>query len=389
MDDFVLEEHSGEPGEDEHAGNLELDAFQANEIRQVFLTTLPEYLEPVSQMLDQIFAAPDGQDDVRRALHTTLSSISVAAARVGIDDVCNAVDAMRDQLLALDNDATLSRPELEQKLREAFVVLEGLAGGGQHRAGGAPKQTIVAALRGIEDIDKSMLERLTAAGLVTVDQLQIANHGEVVAVTGLDPASVDRLFELLVPGKKRDRRPSRAAAAEASIFDVDVPMPMLEPPSLPTSVGKELRDQVDMESEVDELRAEILATRLRIAASKERIGAAEQRHNRLERELTSVRSRTADSLTRLTAARLEAVKSEREQSERQQSIEQATRRIVGLKREYKTMVLEREELSQAISGLVDRLARVKKVSSGVESDELSDDEGILDQDPTAFLGSSR
>ena len=37
------------------ADGLELDDQQANEIRNIFLTTLPQYLEPVEEMLDQLF----------------------------------------------------------------------------------------------------------------------------------------------------------------------------------------------------------------------------------------------------------------------------------------------------------------------------------------------
>ena len=46
-------------------------------------------------------------------------------------------------------------------------------------------QTIIAAFKHVEGIDRAVLEKLTAAGLVTVDQIEMARPDEIAAVTGL------------------------------------------------------------------------------------------------------------------------------------------------------------------------------------------------------------
>ena len=45
---MLLGEHHAD---DDSGSQLEIDDFQSNEIRQIFLTTLPDYLEPVRQMV--------------------------------------------------------------------------------------------------------------------------------------------------------------------------------------------------------------------------------------------------------------------------------------------------------------------------------------------------
>ena len=362
--DFILEEHSAEPGSDEAAVGLELDEFQAKEIRQIFLNTLPEYLEPVSQMLEQVLSGADGESAIRRALQTTLGSISAAASRVGILDVCSAVDEMRDRLYALEDELSPPPPELAQALREAFETLGALAGGGQ-RAEGAPKQTIVAALQHVEGVDKSVLERLTAAGLVTVDQLRVASAQEVVAVTGLDAKVVKRLLELLLGSPGEDRSSAEVAQRLEPAGPAAAAAPAAPVPAAPKKLADQLRAQVEIEASVDELRAEILRERLRIAALKERVGAAERQRDRLERELSQKREHLNAGLVRLSGARVERERLESERVERLQALETMTRRIAALRAKDQAVSAERAALRTALSGLSHR---IEDVTHGLEDD---------------------
>jgi len=82
-------------GHDADAAGLEIGEDQAQEIKGIFLTTLPQYLEPVEQMIDQLFAARDAETgDGWQALSATLSSLSAAASRIGFDDIMNGLDRM-------------------------------------------------------------------------------------------------------------------------------------------------------------------------------------------------------------------------------------------------------------------------------------------------------
>ena len=357
-DDFIFEEHSGESGGDEAAGGLELDEFQAKEIRQIFLNTLPEYLEPVSQMLEQVLRATDEQPEIRRALQTTLSSISAAASRVGIHDVCAAVDEMRDRLLVLDDEALPLQSEVQERLRDALRRLEALAGANSARPEGANKQTIVAALQQLGGVESAVLERLTAAGLVTVDQLRMADAYEIVAVTGLDRATVNGLLKRVLGSPGEAPSPASAAppAARASAVRVER-QNAARPASAPKELADKLRAQVDMEASVDELRAEILRARLNVAGSRERVAAAERRRDRLRNDLLQKRELLANELTRLTEARLALVRLERERSEQRAELEAATRRLGELKRKQARFSEEQNELTAAVSGLVQRVSQ--------------------------------
>jgi hypothetical protein len=356
-DDFVLEEHSGESAGDEAASGLELDEFQAKEIRQIFLNTLPEYLEPVSQMLEQVLRATDEQPEIRRALQTTLSSISAAASRVGIHDVCAAVDEMRDRLLVLDDEALPLPSEMQEHLRDALRGLEALAGATSKKADGASKQTIVAALQQLGGVETSVLERLTAAGLVTVDQLRMADAHEIVAVTGLDRTTVNDLLKRVLGSLGEAPSPTSAAPPAATgRARVQPPKPPRPPPA-PKGLADKLRAQVDIEASVDEVRAEILRARLNLASAKERVEAAERRRDRLRSELMRKRELLADELTRLTEARLAVVRLERERSDQRAELETATRRLAELKRKQARLSAQQIELTNAVSGLVRRVSQ--------------------------------
>jgi hypothetical protein len=356
-DDFILEEHSGESGGDEAASGLELDEFQAKEIRQIFLNTLPEYLEPVSQMLEQVLRAKDEQPEIRRALQTTLSSISAAASRVGIHDVCAAVDEMRDRLLVLDDEALPLPADVQERLRDALRGLEALAGANSKKPDGAHKQTIVAALQRVGGVETAVLERLTAAGLVTVDQLRMADPQEIVAVSGLDRATVNALLKRVLGSSSEAPSPASAPPqVRASAVRVER-QSAARVASLPEELAHKLRAQVDIEASVDELRAEILRARLNVASSKERSQAAARRRDRLRSELLQKRELLAKELTRLTEARLALVRLERARAEQQAELDAATRRVVELKKKQARFSAEQSELTVAVSDLVQRVSQ--------------------------------
>ena len=75
VDDFLPVETDGV---DDEASGLEMDREQSEEIEQVFLSTLPQYLEPVEQMVNELFSADSGGEETHQALTATLASLSAA-----------------------------------------------------------------------------------------------------------------------------------------------------------------------------------------------------------------------------------------------------------------------------------------------------------------------
>jgi hypothetical protein len=361
---FIIEEHSGDAGSEDASGALALDEHQAKEIRQIFLNTLPEYLEPVSQMLAQILAATDGQPNVRRALDTTLSSIAAAASRVGITDVCAAVDEMRDRLLALDEEPWPPSPAAQEGLRRSLAALEELAGTSSRTvAGGAAPETIVAALQHAEGIDPGVLERLTAAGLVTMDQLRGAHAHEVVAVSGLDAARVERLLAIA-----RDRSPkSKGAEIPGSSGQAEPSLP-LTGAAAHTSEGASCRsfhleerigEQVDAEASLDALRAQILRARLHLGSCRELLATAESRRARLQQELGRVRTELAFALSAVTDACRRRSRLTEALADRDRCADALGRRLATLRREREVCTSQRDEFASTLTSLAQKLAHLK------------------------------
>ena len=260
--DVLLGEHHGD---DDSGSHLEIDDFQSNEIRQIFLTTLPDYLEPVRQMVEQLLAGEEGRDVLLETLDKTLASISAAATRIEIHDVSTVVERSRARLRRVDEiDDMELRADIFGDLRE-LEQLSAAASGEAPPTGGS-SQTLVAAFSELRNVDRSALQSLTAAGLVTVDQLRMAEPSEVVAVTGLDPSVVDAILAAVgrtsrVPRKAAPKAPHGSAAAD--------------PPE--AELAQKLRDQVEAEVRMDEVRGDILELRTRLATLGDELHAAECR----------------------------------------------------------------------------------------------------------------
>ncbi len=67
------------------------------DIERVFLASLPQYLEPVEHMIDQLFAGRAGDNgDGWQALAATLSSLRAAASRIGANHAAVGLDRMAE-----------------------------------------------------------------------------------------------------------------------------------------------------------------------------------------------------------------------------------------------------------------------------------------------------
>jgi hypothetical protein len=341
------------PGEDDDCSQLEIDDFQTQEIRQIFLTTLPDYLEPVRQMTAQLFSGTDGQEEVRKALDTTLGSIAVAASRVEINDVCATVERLRAELGRFGQvDEAQTREAVARGLREIEQLAAAAGVRPEAARVGAPVQTIVQAFDRIQHIDRSVLRRLTAAGLVSVQQIRMARPDEIVAVTGLSPAVVDALVAAL--GSDADSR-APSTCAEPSVPSAADP--------LQAELAQSLRVQVDTEVQLDELRGEILQRRLSVAALSEEASTAEQRCGELRQQLLRSRKEGADRLATLASARAQRAKLERRQAEQKDAVVRAEQKLIELERERASEEQAQGLTAESLGTLVSRLRRMVEQAS--------------------------
>ncbi len=329
--------------DDDGEGGLELDDRQAEEIQQVFLTTLPQYLEPVAEMVDQLLAdGVAGKLETHHALRATLSSLSDAASRIGVSAVYDLLGRMNRTVAAIDPAQAVVPAELSDRIRADLDQIGQIAGRPDNAEGG-PQPTLFAALRGITGVDEGVLSRLTAAGLVTVEQLRGAELDEVVAVTGLTAEVAERVLGAVSP----------QPAGEARV--VELP---LEGDALRLQLQHKLRAQVEAEAALDEVKDEVQRLRARTAAAVEELQAAEARLDQLERELVEAGDVLGERVAGLANARADRTESSRRRADALAALAREEEQLAALRDELAAMAAAEDRFGEGVEGLVAEVERM-------------------------------
>jgi len=331
---------------------LETDDHQSAEIKEIFGTAFPQYLQPVEEIIKQALSGEADEESVS-ALDGMLGSLMEAATRMGFDNVNETIGALREAVSGIEDDPGA---EIDDEQREQIVgalldlkdLAEEIGGDTQQYA---PQRMIVSALKDNPDIGQLVLRRLSAAGLVTVDQLLGARPDEIAAVSGLDRAIVDRLL-VAVKGEAAGDEDGAAASPGAAL------PPSVE--SLHEQVLGHLREEVDAQAAVEELRAEIRALRSRVNEQRTQLEITEQSGRQKRVELGTLSEQIAagtarvdelaamrDTLTRRLAAAEEAIR-------RKQTT------LTDLRTERQQVEAETDRLCQEVGGLVNRLGKLRR-----------------------------
>lgn len=344
-------------GPDGDASGLEIDAGQAAEIKGIFLATLPQYLEPVEQMIDQLFAEGAGAAaDGWQGLAATLSSLSAAASRIGFEDIVIGLDRMTALVKRAGGGAATA--ELRAELVAELGRIRQLAtAGAEPVAAGTAGPTVVAALRGLAGIDDAVLHRLTRAGLITVDQLLLADTDEIVAVSGLSADVVERVLDGL-----SQRRPAAAAPAAANVVELQ-----LGEEALRTQLGHKLRSQVELEAGIEELRTEVARLRARAAELTAQLDDLAGERAELDRALGRAGERETAAAARLRALRGQRDRLARRVATGQQAIAAQEQRIIELRRSQQAMADEEQSFDREVAGIVKRVERMLRTALREES----------------------
>lgn len=342
-DEVLLEEGTGE---DDGAVGLELDARQATEIRQIFLTTLPDYLEPLRQMVEQLTSGAG--DEVRVALTKTLSSMSDAARRVGVADAEQMLEALREDVL-LFGDPSESEEAIGGRITSALARLSALTGDRRLDGAETAAESLVVALKGVSDLAPGTLEKLLSAGLVRVDQILSASPDEVAAVSGLDAVAVDHLMLAL---RDRTRGPDSVRPAE---LGSPAPAGGRAEPRGPVAGGDTVERTVDAELSLEEARGRTLRLRLRIREQREQLGALELRRTELGDRLSSAKRRIVERLDALARAEESADRLRREESELVAELRRLSARLRWLEDRRLEGAAEDERLARDVDSLARRV----------------------------------
>ncbi len=399
--------------EDDDAGGLEVDDQQAREVERIFLTTLPQYLEPAEEMADQLLSEErEPSPEVQHALVTTVTSLAAAAQRMGIDDVHQRLDELSRAVEQIDLGAGAPTAEQRQAVYDALRAVTAICDGGGERSrpDDEGSMTIFAALGNMEGVDDSALSRLTAAGVVNVGQLLMADPDEVVAVSGLSEEVVATILRQLRPeeaeaddgggdvleelgdddlellddgGDDGIDEPADVSALDrlSAIHDLDdvdddhapddaaaptpnvVELPLAEG-ALQAQLDQRLRAQVEAEAAVVELRAAIQQLRARATALRTDVQRAEARRDAHRHELASASERLSSRMAARSRLRARRGELALEISAAEDARREEEKRIAELREEHEATLANHDRFERQVAGLAEHVRRLLESTQG-------------------------
>jgi hypothetical protein len=299
----------------------------------------------------------------------------------------------------LIGDASEPQEPLREKIQAALASLTNLVG--RTSASARPQErgeTIVAALRGVDGIDGSVVQKLVAAGVVYVEQLSGADPKEVAQVSGLDKETVARIFRALegrkassAPGildltstgagqggmdrgnfldlldakSSRPPPPAKARAptrAFAKGDDVELRSGGRGPPAKPGTRDEggsnPLQTQVESEFALEEARAEATKLRVVIDAHRAETTALERQCNELRNELADAKHQAALRVAALGKAEAKRTVLERERAAVVGELERISTRLSTLESDRREAIKELRSLADDTAGLATHVTGV-------------------------------
>lgn len=356
-----------DPPVDDTDGFLEVDEHQSEEIREIFGTAFPQYLQPAEEIIEQILSGK-GDTESLEALDGMLSSLKAASSRMGFDDIHKLLNHLHEQVSDLDG--VLSDP-VPAGAREAILgdVLElrdladQMGGGGQTESG-ERQRTIFTALKGKEGVGDLVLRRLSAAGLVTVEQLLMAKPDEIAAVTGLGPDIVQNLLDVLSEEESPTAPPrvpqGQEAPGEPTAVERPVEMPA-EVESLHEQVLEKLRAGVAAESSIEDLKAEIRRLRYRVLDRRAQLNSLDESLDEMKKALRLRSGRMAERAAFIDEIRARRDALARRCSSSEETIRQEEIRIETLSQERRSMKEQAVSLGRAVGGLLGSLGNMRRL----------------------------
>jgi hypothetical protein len=379
LDNVLLEESSAD-STDEGGSGLELDAQQAAEIRKIFLTTLPDYLTPIKEMVAKLATDADADGQIRTALSKTIASIAEAASRVKLEDVAASMQALREDVILLGDPGEPQEP-LRKRITTGLSALGDLA-----QAGGAAEaevhreahsETIVAVLSKVDGVDGASVQKLVAAGVIYVDQLCSADPKEIMMVSGLDALTVSTLVRIAREKQAQSSRASRPAASLAAAealakLDSDRPpsglevlAPALTPEPLAALAVERVGGSrqlvhtlVDDELALDEARGEALRLRLLVQTLRDEASAIERQCDTLKTAGAEAREQAAERSAMLTRAVERRSRIEREHASTLAALEETALRMTALRAERQEALAELERMANETSLVTSQVQHV-------------------------------
>jgi hypothetical protein len=250
--------------------------------------------------------------------------------------------------------------DVQERVLELIAEVKRIATG-DHAEGAAPPvaTTLVEAFKGVEGVPAGILEKLTAAGLVTLDQLWMADPGEIVAVSGLDAAVVDRMLDALAT---RHGRPLKRKAA---------PPPRKDPDRTATPLDAAIREQVENEALVDQRRAEVLRARLELTDLRSDLVAAQSETKNLSGRLAQSREQVASGLARVAELQIAQGAMKKRLEAARKAVATSESRLSELRAVRDSVQRDFEALASGLASIRERVASLMRDAEQTEQGSSS------------------
>ncbi|HEY3357052.1 MAG TPA: hypothetical protein VGQ83_27630 [Polyangia bacterium] len=372
---MIDDDDSGlEPRLDESDGagepdGLELDERQIEEMRGIFATSLPQYLDPLEELCHQLLGG--GGAEVHASFLAAAGSLREAAEKMSFAAVSDNLRRLEEAVAqlplvggaAVDRDGREAVLELILDLRQISEDL-----GAAHDA--VKGRPLVERLAGMPGASETAA-RLARAGLVLDAQLEGARPDEIAAVSGLGRDQVARVLAWLrgeppEPASEPAAAPAAvpvAAFAPAPTGDRDAGVPD-EEDRLAGEVAALAAATERLGARLDEVRVDAARARARVGALRDeraRLGAELERVRHAGTELdrwlaesTGLRAQLLAQRDLYTAARRDA---EHRLSRRRQQLEDLTQALHRQREELGSSRAALEELDAMVRGIRARLGR--------------------------------
>jgi hypothetical protein len=355
---FPGEESSGldtESQEGEFDG-LETDDRQTAEIREIFGAAFPQYLQPIEELVEQLFSG-QGDDETIEAIGVMISSLMDASIRMGFQEIHDWLNKLDIQIQILDEKQAESYgDDVKDGIRFCIEQLKTEAGkmGGEPQAETQKQRSIVEALKNKKGVGNLVLRRLSTAGLITVDQLLMARPDEIAAVSGIEIEVVHQLLDML-----SDEADEADEAVPPEVDDGQKQLPS-EVDSPHDKILEKVRAEGEAEATIEELKAEIRIQRSRINDHREGLKAINTSYN----EQKEIHETSANDITELTsvlneyhAQRQTLVK---EYTSLEETIGEKEATLEAKRMERQRIQEQAAELSKEVGDLVDTVNQLRK-----------------------------
>jgi hypothetical protein len=344
--------------DDDTGGFLETDERQSAEIREIFGTTFPQYLKPIEEVVEQILAGK-GDAESTKALLAMIASLMEASSRMGFDNVYQLLASLNDHILGLeiDKQEVVDSSRREQILG-LILELSDLAEqmGGQGPSSAAEEQTsIFEVLKDVEGIGDLALRRLAAAGVTTVEQIKMARPDEIAAVSGLDIEVVNKIISILSGDQPADKKNETVSAEKPEAADYESE----EIESLHNKVIENLKAEVEVESAIEELKAEIRILRSRVSKRRAELISKDESHQCKKKFLKELLARVNSHSMFLEENRRKRDSLARKCASSEQVVQQHEIRLEAYRKEQRSLEKKAAKLERAVDELVGLLGPIK------------------------------